>query len=84
MSLYEIVELSDGDVVLRRVDDESTEPLVRIHFSEESLHYLGESKFIVAKAMIETGMEAASEETEDDSAIDTMDDPHLIETYIVH
>ena len=60
-SLYEIVELTNGEVVLRRVDDEQAEPLVRICFSQESLQYLGDAKFAVAKAMIEAGMDAASE-----------------------
>jgi hypothetical protein len=64
-SLYEIVELSSGDVVLRRAEDESAEPLVKIQFSEESLNYLGEAKFAVAKAMIEAGMDAANDETQD-------------------
>ncbi len=88
-SLYEIVELANGDVVLRRVDDESSEPLVQIHFSEESLHYLGESKFSVAKAMIEAGMDAASEETQDDeeSMSNSFDDSAELsesEGYILH
>lgn len=84
MSLYEIVELSNGDVVLRRVDDESSEPLVRIQFSEESLNYLGESKFEVAKAMIEAGMDAANEETQDQEFHDTQEDTELLEGYVLH
>ncbi len=59
-SLYEIVELANGDIALRRSDDDS-EPLVVIHFSEESLQALREGRFQVAKAMIEAGMEAASD-----------------------
>jgi hypothetical protein len=58
--LYEIVELANGDVVLQRADEEG-EPLVRIRFSADSLSYMQEGKFDVAKAMIEAGMEAASE-----------------------
>ncbi|ACE83290.1 conserved hypothetical protein [Cellvibrio japonicus Ueda107] len=61
MSLYEIVELTNGDVALQRADDEGHEPLVVIRFSEESLAFLGEAKFNVAKAMIEAGMDAAGE-----------------------
>lgn len=63
-SLYEIVELSNGDVVLQRADEE-TEPLVCIRFSADSLSYMREGKLDVAKAMIEAGMEAASEIAED-------------------
>jgi hypothetical protein len=60
-SFYEIIELLNGDVALARADDESNEPLVTIRFSEESLAFLGEEKFMVAKAMIEAGMEAAGD-----------------------
>lgn len=60
-SFYEIIELLNGDVALARADDESNEPLVTIRFSEESLAFLGEEKFLVAKAMIEAGMEAAGD-----------------------
>ena len=60
-SFYEIVELLNGDVALARTDDEKNEPLVTIRFSEESLAFLGEEKFLVAKAMIEAGMEAAGD-----------------------
>lgn len=59
-SFYEILEMPNGDVVLQRSDD-AGEPLVCIHFSAESLAYLGAAKFEVAKAMIEAGMDAASE-----------------------
>jgi len=59
-SLYEIRELANGDVILQRVDDPG-EPLVSIRFSAESLAYLGEARFEVAKTMIEAGMDAAQE-----------------------
>lgn len=59
-SFYEILELSNGDVVLQRSEGVG-EPLVCIRFSAESLAYLGAARFEVAKAMIEAGMDAASE-----------------------
>ena len=62
-SLYEIIELPNGDVVLRRADEDG-EPLVSIRFSEESTYFLKGGKFEIAKAMLETGMEVASELTE--------------------
>lgn len=65
-TLYEIAELPNGDVVLRRIDDEAGEPLVRLCFSTESLAFMGDAKFEVAKAMIEAGMEAATELAEQD------------------
>ena len=66
-TLFEIVEMPNGDVALRRAD-ESGEPLVCISFSEESLYFLNESKIDIAKAMIEAGLEAAGEiqEVKDD------------------
>jgi len=67
-SLYEIVELDNGDVVLQRADEDK-EPLVSIRFSSDSLSYMREGKLDVAKAMIEAGMEAASE-LDDDGAED--------------
>lgn len=63
-SFYEIIELANGDVVLQRSEDAEA-PLVSIRFSAESLAYLGESRFEVAKAMIEAGMDAASDLAED-------------------
>lgn len=60
-SFYEIIELLNGDVALARADDEGNEPLVTIRFSQESLAFLGEEKFLVAKAMIEAGMEVAGD-----------------------
>ncbi|HCS62870.1 MAG TPA: hypothetical protein DIW64_01620 [Cellvibrio sp.] len=60
-SFYEIIELLNGDVALARADDEKNEPLVTIRFSQESLAFLGEEKFLVAKAMIEAGMEVAGD-----------------------
>ena len=66
-SLFEIVELLNGAVGLRRAGDDG-EPLVSIKFSKETADYLQESRFEVVKAMIEAGMEALSElEQEDDS-----------------
>jgi len=59
-TLYEIVELENGDVALQR-SDESGEPLLKIKFSEESIFFLSEAKFDVAKAMIEAGLEAVSD-----------------------
>lgn len=58
--LYEIIELSSGEIALRRASEDG-EPLVIIKFSEESLYFLKDAKYEVAKAMIEAGMEAAGE-----------------------
>jgi len=55
----EIVDLGDGEVVLQRADDDS-EPLVTIHFSNETRVYLMDNGLEVAKAMIQAGMQAAA------------------------
>jgi len=59
-TLYEIVELPNGEIALQKAD-ENGEPLVSIRFSEESLYFLNDAKFDVAKAMIEAGLEAAGD-----------------------
>lgn len=66
--LYEIVEIAEGEIVLRRADEDG-EPLVSISFSDEALYFLNNHRFSVAKAMIEAGLEAANAE-EDATATD--------------
>lgn len=70
-SLYEIVELADGEIVLRRAEDDTSddESLVSIKFSEESIFFLGESRLAVARAMIEAGLDKVSELSEEVEAI---------------
>lgn len=58
-SFLEIVELESGEVVLKRVDDES-EPLVSIKFSDESKAYINDAKLEVAKIMMQAGIQAAA------------------------
>lgn len=60
-SFYEIVELDNGEVALRRADEVESEPLVVIRFSEESSFYLDQARFDVAKIMIEAGLDAVAE-----------------------
>lgn len=61
VSLYEIIELDNGDVALQRAEEQSGEPLVSIRFSEESSFFLDDAKLEVAKAMIEAGLDVVSE-----------------------
>lgn len=56
-SLYEIIELPDGEYALQRSGEEG-EPLVIINFSEEARLYLLESGLDVARAMIDAGINA--------------------------
>lgn len=81
--LYEIVELANGDVVLQRADEEEGAPLVSIRFSAETLSYMQEGTFDVAKAMIEAGMEAAGD-LAIDAESDLMDDSIGTETLVYH
>lgn len=51
-AILEIVELSDGEIVLRPAEGEG-EPLMRIRFSEEAADLLRQSRFEVAQEMID-------------------------------
>ena len=55
----EIVQLADGEIVLKRSDEEG-DPLVEIRFSEESKDYIGDAGIDIAKAMIQAGIQAAT------------------------
>lgn len=59
-SILEIVELSDGEIVLQHAEGENG-PLVTIRFSEESRLYLMGNGLEVARAMIQAGIQAAAE-----------------------
>lgn len=73
-SLLEIVELEDGEIVLRYAGEEG-EPLVTIRFSEESRDYIGSSTLDIAKVMIQSGIQAASH-------MDVIDEPEDLEPVI--
>lgn len=57
--LLEIVELTDGQVVLRRADSSAGtgEPLVSIRFSAEAREFLGEHAGALGKSMIAAGLQ---------------------------
>lgn len=71
-AVFEIVELSDGDIALKRSDGEG-EPLVRITFSGDAKASFPQQHLEIAKAMIEAGVRKVGElsgvEVEDTSAI---------------
>ncbi|SMF31189.1 hypothetical protein SAMN02745866_02047 [Alteromonadaceae bacterium Bs31] len=75
--LYEIAELDDGEIVLQRADEKG-EPLVRIKFSEESLFFLNDAKYDVAKAMIEAGLDAAHDLNGELEEADSGDTPSIL------
>lgn len=51
-AVLEIVELADGEIVLRPAEGEG-EPLLRIRFSDEAADLLRQSRFEVAREMID-------------------------------
>lgn len=57
-SFFEIIQLTDGDYALRRIDDDDAAPLVRISFSAEAREMMEDKEMAVAKAMIAAGIEA--------------------------
>jgi len=58
---FEIVELTNGDIGLRRADDAAEEMIVTIKFSAEAKEGLKDSYIAVAHAMIEAGVNKVSE-----------------------
>ncbi len=58
LSFLELVELPDGDIVLKPSDDENAEPLVTIRFSGESKGYMGGACLDIARAMVQAGIDA--------------------------
>lgn len=76
-AVFEIVELSDGDIALKRSDGEG-EPLVRITFSGDAKASFPAQHLEIAKAMIEAGVRKVGElsgvEVEDTSAIADMEE----------
>ncbi|WP_368497096.1 hypothetical protein [Marinobacter sp. 2_MG-2023] len=83
-SFFEIVQLSNGDYALRRIDDDS-EPLVKISFSGEAREMLEDRDMSVAKAMIAAGIEAAGNITHDiDWEEDELDASDAQPAYTLH
>jgi len=75
-TLYEVVMLTNGDVVLKRVD-ETEEPLIRISFSEEARDLLNDMQLDVARAMIDAGIDVVEQ-------IDLFADEMPVETRTLH
>lgn len=68
-SLYEIVMLPSGEVVLQRANEEG-DPLIRINFSDEAKFYLNDTAMDIAKAMIDAGIDAVEELSSDGLSVD--------------
>jgi hypothetical protein len=59
-SLFEIIQLENGDVVLRRCRG-TDEPLVRLRFSAQMLDMLGDDLLDVAEAMLDAAADAVAD-----------------------
>lgn len=57
---WEIIELGNGDIALRKVDSED-EPLLTIRFSDEAKDRLQDQRLDVARAMISAGVQVATD-----------------------
>lgn len=58
---FEIVELSNGDVILRRTDDLDNEALVSVRFSEQAKAGLQAHHLEIARVMLEAGVRKVGE-----------------------
>lgn len=58
---FEIVELSNGDIALRRADEQEGDALVRIHFSDDAKASLQAHHMDIARTMIEAGVRRVGE-----------------------
>ena len=77
MSKYlELVEVSEGVVVLRRSDQKEA-PLVKIEFSAEVKTLLNGMEFDVAKEMIKSGIETLNSDIDVDALDDDVIDSFL-------
>ena len=77
-SVLEIVELPSGEIVLQRADEEG-EPLVNINFSEESKAMMPNVRLEIARAMIQAGMQAFA-----DLSQQYISDEDMVEDRIIH
>ncbi|MDX5298397.1 MAG: hypothetical protein LPK85_05540 [Gammaproteobacteria bacterium] len=81
-SFLEIIELPNGDFALRRADDRTGPPLVRISFSSEAREMLQDNELNVARAMINAGIEAAGALSDDmrEHDFDELEDDPVLHT----
>ncbi|WP_372836370.1 hypothetical protein [Pontibacterium sp.] len=60
-TLLEIVELENGDLAIRRAEDEESEPLLVVAFSEELRETLEEKCIEVGRMMLTAGIHMVAE-----------------------
>lgn len=67
-SVLEIVELEEGQFVLRAAENEQMEPLASIRFSSQTLELLRHHRFDVAREMLDHLISRSMMSDEDESA----------------
>lgn len=82
-SILEIVELSEGEIVLQNAEGDSS-PLVTIRFSDETSLYLMGNGLEVARAMIQAGIQAAADLAERGEIEVEVDAPRAEVSRILH
>jgi enoyl-[acyl-carrier-protein] reductase (NADH) len=80
-TMLEILELADGDVVLRPAGG-AGEALVTIRFSAESRAWIGEQRLVVAKAMIEAGIRTTARLAGNEAELDFVNPRELADRSI--
>ncbi len=68
---WEIIELANGEIALRKADSDD-EPILTIRFSDEAKDRLRDQTIDVARAMISAGVQVATD-------IENMDDEEDLE-----
>lgn len=74
---WEIIELANGEVALRRADS-NDDPLLVIRFSDEAKERLKEQRLDVARAMISAGVQVATEIESGEETDDVYDEELII------
>ena len=82
-AMLEIVDLANGDIVLQREGGEN-KPMVTIRFSEEANALMPLMRLEVAKAMIQAGIQAFAELSEQADRAALADTEIVPDDYLVH
>ena len=62
IATLEVIQLEDGEIVLQRVEDSAR--VVTIRFSDEARKFVGDDELDIAKVMIQAGIQAAAQISE--------------------
>lgn len=82
-TVFEIIELTEGEFVLQR-SGEADEPLVSIKFSSEALEFLAGNSVEVAKTMIEAGIHEVEDIMDDKVASEDENENRSQSSPVIH